>query len=1109
MSPQLELSSFLDAIRRRWRLLVGLRAATMAVSGISLVLAAVAALYWSARPSADVLLAAAALAVAAIVAWTVRALRPALHLPDDRRLARYVEERHPAFNDALAAAVQAREHDTGFARAVMADAAMQARSVSPASIVRGEDLSQAMRRGLAACALLLVTGGASFEPFDRALDAGRVRLFPSSVAISVQPGDVRLLAGHSLTLRATISGLPRDFDAAPVVAFRGDPSVSRDEPMTTDGNGFRLDIRSVDASFVYDVRVAGVRSREYRVTVLRSPTIRQIDVSYDYPSYTGIPARVEEDGGDIYAPAGTRVTVRVRADKPLRSGTLRLGRRALPLGGTGDERLREATFVVERDGSYRVALTDTDGLQSDQSSEYFVRVTDDRPPEVRILRPETDRAVTPLEEVQIAAAAQDDYRLSALELVYAVGSHPEQVVSLSRSAAPSLAGGHLLYLEELDVQPGDVVRAYARAREAKDRGARQAVSEMLLLTVTPFDQEFSMAQSQSGGGTASDRDLESLIQGQKNVVNATWNLLRREAAGRSAEDVKTLSAAQRELKQRAAAMSGRERPRGAASGSNALARAAEAMGRAEEALRRSRLQDAVPHEMQALTELTRAEAENRQRQIRQQRSSGGGGGGGRSNLDLSALFDRELLRQQQTNYEDRENPSGSSSGTERESDLQKRLQELARRQAELARQQRDLAARGMSEEERRRQLERLTREQEELRREAEQLAREMSGEGGQSGQQQEQAENLREAAEDMREASGEMRRNNPQSASERSGRAAERLRQAERNGSTGRSSGARSAGELQMEAQQLADAQRRLESEQQSEQRESSGGNRDDAGRRTAERQARRQRLAETQEQLAERADRLERDARSLAGGTGHERQRQAASQAARDLQRERVAERMRENAQALRRDGRGAAGEQQATAADPQRPQNSGKGENREKGESGDGGVSSTLDRVAERLGASADAETRRLADELEKSRAAREQLQQMEHRLERATREGDEARGRELSRETARAEEMLRELERGLPENGSGGTTPEEHEYSRSAPGMESFKQDFARWEQLRRNIELALERRDLEIAERLRGDRGKDPLAAGSVPSIPPSYRDKVARYFELIAREGGRP
>jgi hypothetical protein len=1103
MSPQLQLSSFLQAIRRRWRWLIGLRATTVALAGTALVLGVLAAVFWLARPAADALLALAVAAGVAIAIWIVRSVRPAFQEPSDQRLARFIEERRPEFDDALVSAVQASGGDTAFARALIADAAVQAGAVEPAAVIGRDELRQAAGRSVLACTLLLATGTASIEPLHRALDAARVRLFPSSLAIQVEPGDVRLVAGKPLTVKATVSGMPGGFEPAAIVVLKTDDPPRR-EQMARDGDGFRFEIPSVSTSFLYEVTVAGVRSREYRVVVLHRPAIAQIDVSYQYPPHTGMPPHVEQDGGDIYAPAGTQVTVRVRSNKPLQGGSLRLSGRAMPLAGAPDDQSRETTFVVTRDGSYRVELTDREGLKSEPSSEYFVRVTDDRPPEVRILRPEGDRGVTPLEEVQIAAAAEDDFRLSSLELVYAVGSQPEKVVSLSRSSAPSLAGGHLLYLENLEVQPGDVVRAYARAREAKRSGARQATSEMLLLTVMPFEQEFTLAQSQSGASGAGGQELESLIQGQKNIINATWNLLRRQAAGRSQADVDALATAQGELKQRAASLAGRVRvrsPQGAAP-QDPMARAAAAMGRAEETLRRARLQQAVPHEMEALTELSRAEAENRQRQIQQQRSSGGGGGGNRSNVDLSALFDRELLRQQQTNYEDRNNSSSSSNREERESDAQRRIEELARRQDELARQQRDLAARRMTEEERRRQLERLTREQEELRREAEELAREMSRQGGSAGQRQ-QAEDLREAAEEMRAATGDLRRNDTQSASQRGSRAAEQLRGAERQGgSSAGGSQPQSAGELQMEAQQLADAQRRLESAaRESDASGQQGESQGQAARQTGEADPQRQtdrrqqsgkeqesgavgrgtpQQAQTQQGLAERADRLERDARALAGSATDPGQRRAATEAARELQRARVAERMRQNAERLRR------GE-------------SGKNEE----------ISSTLDRVAERLGASADAETRRLASELDKSRAARERLQEMQRKLERATREGDQAARGELSREIGRAEDMLRELESGGPESGAGRSTPEDHEFSTSAPGMESFKQDFSRWEQLKRDIELALERRDLAIADRLKGGRDKDTMSAGSVPSLPPSYRDKVARYFEMLAREGRRP
>src|SRR5207237_5489913 len=85
--------------------------------------------------------------------------------------------------------------------------------------------------------------------------------------------------------------------------------------------------------------------------------------------------------------------------------------------------------------------------------------------------------------------------------------------------------------------------------------------------------------------------------------------------------------------------------------SDPIREAVQAMGDAVEQLQTERTRDALPHEMAALNALLQAQAEARRREVLRQQASGGGNGTGRSGQDLSALFDKELQRQQQTNYE--------------------------------------------------------------------------------------------------------------------------------------------------------------------------------------------------------------------------------------------------------------------------------------------------------------------------------------------------------------------------------------------------------------------------------------------------------------------------
>ena len=330
--------------------------------------------------------------------------------------------------------------------------------------------------------------------------------------------------------------------------------------------------------------------------------------------------------------------------------------------------------------------------------------------------------------------------------------------------------------------------------------------------------------------------------------------------------------------------------------------ASQAMGAAVASLEKLKTGEALPPEMEALNHLLKAQADVKERQVTRQQA-GSGGGANRATQDMSSLFDRELQRQQQTNYE-------TPTTTERRGDNETsstldKIKELARRQDELNARQQALARAGASAEEIKRELERLTREQSELRQRAEELAREMSragqesqagresqqtqagqsgqtgqtgqagqaGRGGQPGQGQprpgnapgraggqgdakqgQQQAQLRAASEEMRNAASGLQRQDAAEAASRGARAAARLRDLERSLQQGAPDEQRRAlGDLQMEARQLADAERQIG-------RELEGGRGDgDAERR----------LAGEQDRLADRVRRLEDGLERQAGESG------------------------------------------------------------------------------------------------------------------------------------------------------------------------------------------------------------------------------------------------
>ena len=140
--------------------------------------------------------------------------------------------------------------------------------------------------------------------------------------------------------------------------------------------------------------------------------------------------------------------------------------------------------MLARDDAYRSAAGGSStASRSVGDIEYFIRVMDDRPPDVRILRPAGDQGITPLEEVPIEARADDDYGIAQLRAGVRGRRPRSKTVPFTRLAGTAVAriGAHLLAAEDLRVKPGDVITYYARARDvgrgqAVDRDARATSS---------------------------------------------------------------------------------------------------------------------------------------------------------------------------------------------------------------------------------------------------------------------------------------------------------------------------------------------------------------------------------------------------------------------------------------------------------------------------------------------------------------------------------------------------------------------------------------------------------------------------------------------------------
>lgn len=1128
-----ELRAILAAVRARWSRRAFLRAWMLGASAAgAMLLAGVLAVLLVAQNGIPLVFVVATVGLLAGVAIAF-ALLPLRRQPSDRQIARFIEEQAGGLDEVVVTAVDKSETQSGpVVDFLVADAVRAARTVNPQRIVTHDSMVRAAVGGAIGSIVFAVALFFFAPPASRAMTVVGSYLLPSFYAIDVTPGSIKVREGQPVTVTARIKGI--DGAVVPSITVgHGDAARSAQMQRGTSADEYTITLNNITVSFPYMVTAGSARSAEFNVEVIRPVKITQIDVTYQYAPGLGLEPHTEVDGGDIFAPSGTKVQLKITTDKPVSNGELKLGDGSA-VALSGHSQVFNADLVVTKDGSYRVALNDVDGLSNAGDTEYFIRMLNDRPPDVRILRPAGDKQVAPLEEVPIEARADDDYGVRSLELVIKPAAGKEKVVPLGDGTPGSVAtGDHTLFLEDLNVKPGDVVTYYARATDVgKGRRSTESRSDIFFLEVKPYEEEFVAAESQSGGMGGQETGLEELIAQQKDIMAATWKLdsrARRGGGAQSPQDIKALAEAQSGLRAKtemvAAQMLGnmqmprrRQGPIGRGltrpGDDDPLPKAIEAMGRATSELEKLKITAALPHEESALAELLKAAAEIRRRQVAMQQANGGGGNGNRNQPDLSTLFDQELRKRQQTNYEQQSTTTDDSQAeNNQEEDPLAAIRELARRQEALTKQQRDLAKNKdqMTAEEVKRQLERLTREQEQLRRKAEEGSRGSKGSRGSNGSTGSNAdEQLRQAAEQMKQAADDLRNQNPEQASSRAASAGQRLRGAEQQMQGARPEERRRAmGDLQLEARQLADAQRRLGNEAS---RTAQGNAGDDARRR----------LAAEQERLADRTQRLGESVKQMASGNaGEQGERQAMAEAGRELEKQNVAGRMRESAQSIR-NGQGS--EQKAAGAADE--------------------IARSLDRVAEQLGTATgarDEESAKLSEQLSRTQELRDRVSRLQRSMEelkgaqsaqgakgeqaaqgaQGSPSADGAQGagggqdgvarlqRDVEQQMKEAQKLAEELQRENPGMQNGSSTPEQWQRSVSAPGTEGFKQDFAKWEELKKNLLVALEHTESRLSDQLRARENRERLNAGRHNGVADTYRSLVDRYYQSLAAPRARP
>lgn len=736
-----------------------------------------------------------ALLIGGLLCLSLTALSTWFQYRDNRWIAQKVEDRFPELDQRLITTLDQFERNEGkpldFLQHTVFQEAITHSYHNPWTNVVPDRLVHAFRsRGLVAFCLMFAAaiGLMKLPPGHNALVASQQQRTQNDLSdermdfeIKVEPGNAEVEKGTSLIVVARFGKtVPK---VAELVATSGDEALSITMSRSLDDPLFGGTISEVQEPLEYHVAYRGRKSETYRVTVFTYPELVRADALLEYPSYTNMVDKRVEDTRRISVVEGTRVSWEMHLNKPGIEAELVPvdGGDAIPLKVDANDPLNHLVSLdMVESATWKLVLTDSDGRENRNPPKITAKVTPNRPPSLK-LELARDASVSPLEEFMVKASVSDDYGLTKYGLNYTLASASAKDIVLGEQSSrrEKKTAEHQLDFEALEAEPDQLLSYYFWAEDTDSQGnPRRTLSDMFFAEVRHFEEIFRQGeqqaqqqQQQQQQQSQNAQDATQLAELQKQIINATWKLIRRETAPEVTEAfnddisviVESQQAASEKLQELGENLQDAESKTHLNTVKKHMLNALQELMTSYSDDTAKPLPDAMSAERAAYEGLLKLRAREHQVQQQQQQSSQ------QSQQSSSRQrFQQQLqqleLKNDQNRYETEQQAQEEEDQAQTElRQALSRLRELAQRQEDLNKQLQELQnalEQAETEEEREeieRQLKRLRDQQEEMLRDTDELMERLNESENQEALQETQ-EQLEQTRDQMRESAEQLQR---------------------------------------------------------------------------------------------------------------------------------------------------------------------------------------------------------------------------------------------------------------------------------------------------------------------------------------------------------------
>jgi len=342
---------------------------------------------------------------------------------------------------------------------------------------------------------------------------------PRAFALSIEPGDIEAVRGDSVTIRVHVDGDPQP-EISLYTRQEGQVDFERFIIDRSSDNTFTYPINQLRRTTEYYAARKDQKTASHVITVHDRPSIRNANVTLNYPSYTNLPARsLDENAGNITALRGTRATIEIASNKELINAAIKFENRDT-VEMEIDDRNARAQFAIASDDRYHIALEDTDSIRSANPIEYTIRMVEDEHPVVSIIEPGRDINIDENLRLPMMFRIQDDFGFTSLQLGYRlVESRYESAhenftyidIPIPSDASNDAVIEYLWQVRQhMSLAPEDVVSYYAVVYDNDTvLGPKRGESDTYTFRLPSLDEVFAEMDKQQ---SKSREDLEYSVE---------------------------------------------------------------------------------------------------------------------------------------------------------------------------------------------------------------------------------------------------------------------------------------------------------------------------------------------------------------------------------------------------------------------------------------------------------------------------------------------------------------------------------------------------------------------------------------------------------------------